>query len=169
MERGNPRGHTAACPRISSLLVLIFPGPLEDIHPACAHVETPLREPFSRCYKEDVSLMQTHLGAAEEGCSFSNLSNSGSGGILSAGAGEALQEEDRAARRAWGKSRAPDSSFQGPESQPPAAWGAKLAAGSVGTARRSALGGTQVTRLVGSNSKSGNIRGQQGGRLPSLP
>ena len=76
----------AAGSRISSLLALILPVPLEDIHPACAHVETPLCEPFIYCSKEDVSLTQTHLGAAGETRSFSNLSNSSSSGILSAGA-----------------------------------------------------------------------------------
>ena len=115
----NPRLHTAARPCVSSLLLRIFPGPLEDIHPACGHVETPVCEPFSRCYKEDVSLMQTHLGAAEERRSFSNLSNCGSGGILSAGAGEALEEEDGAAHRAWdlGREQSARRVLPGPREQ----------------------------------------------------
>lgn len=45
------------------------------------------------------------------------------GGILSAGAGEALEKEDRAARRAWGKSRAPDRPFRAQRADS-AAWGA---------------------------------------------
>lgn len=137
--------HTAASPCVSGLLVPMFPGPLEDIRPACAHVETPGCEPFSRCYKEDVSRMQTHLGAAEGRHSFSNPSNCGWGrgrGLLSAGAGEALEEEeDRAAHRPWGESRALDASFQGPENRH-CNLGTKLPAGEEHL-------GAQVTRMAG--------------------
>lgn len=60
---------TAACPCISSLLLLTFLVPLEDIHPARTHVETLLREPFIKCY-EDVSLMHTAGGGRGESIIF---------------------------------------------------------------------------------------------------
>lgn len=97
-----PHAQPAACPRISSWLVLIFPVPFEDTHPARAHVERPLREPFIKCYKEDVSLMQTHLGATGESRSFSKLSNRSSSGIPSAG----TQEEAGGGRQAAPRTRA---------------------------------------------------------------
>lgn len=71
-----PHVRTAACPCVSSLLVLMSPAPLEHIHPARAHVETPLGDPFIKCCKEDVGSMGTCPGSAGERRSFSNLSNS---------------------------------------------------------------------------------------------
>lgn len=50
--------------------------PLEGFRPARAHVETLRGKPFIKHCKEDVSLMQTHLGAARKNLSFSNLSQS---------------------------------------------------------------------------------------------
>lgn len=63
-------------PQASSLLVGRFPMPLEGFRPARAHVETLRGKPFIKHCKEDVSLMQTHLGAARKNLSFSNLSQS---------------------------------------------------------------------------------------------
>lgn len=65
---------------------------LEDIHPACAHVETPPGDPFIECYKEDVSLMQTHLGAAGEMRSFSHLSHGNASAVLRARAERRLRK-----------------------------------------------------------------------------
>lgn len=76
-----PRVQTAACPCISSLLALIFPVPFEDIHLACTHVETLLCKPFITCYKEDVSLTQTHPGVVRKRViHFQTCQTSGSGG-----------------------------------------------------------------------------------------
>lgn len=164
-----PHVRTAACPCVSSLLVLMSPAALEHIHPARAHVETPLGDPFIKCCKEDVSSMGTRPGSAGERRSFSNLSNS-LGRVLSAGAPRRLWRRETGGTQGTGWERRARTSF--PAGRPSGGWrmgarGRKAPAISSRARRAHAVGSPCTHAWLGMSRRQGERPwGTQVTRMP---
>lgn len=154
---------------VSSLLVLMSPAPLEHIHPARAHVETPLGDPFIKCCKEDVSSMGTRPGSAGERRSFSNLSNS-LGRVLSAGAPRRLWRRETGGTQGTGWEWRARTSF--PAGHPSGGWrmgarGRKAPAISSRARRAHAVGSPCTHAWLGMSRRQGERPwGTQVTRMP---